>query len=51
MKTIEERLIQDILNTCKAGCCYMSGELFLSLAFRNELELRKIASELNIKIV
>lgn len=43
-------LINRILQTISAGGGYISGELFFTLAFRTEKELKKICRELNIVI-
>jgi len=43
-------LITDILLACKAGGCYMGGDILFALVFRTEAELKKIAQTLNIKI-
>lgn len=48
-KTDKERMITDILQACAAGGCFISGELFFSLAFRTDSELRAICRELCIK--
>lgn len=54
-KTNKEILIQEIIQVCAVsnissnGKCPITGELFFSLAAADESELRKIASELNIK--
>ena len=54
-KSNKEILIQDILQVCAVsnissdGKCPVTGELFFSLLAADESELRKIASELNIK--
>jgi len=44
------KLINEILQVCKAGDCYVSGDLFLGLAFRTEKELKDMAHELHIKL-
>ncbi len=49
---IEKRkpLINEILQTCKANDVPTTGDLFFSLAFRTEAELKDIAQDLHIKI-
>lgn len=43
------KLINEILQVCKASDkCPTTGDLFFSLAFRTETELRNMAHELNI---
>ena len=46
----KQDLITDILQVAKNGDCNIDGDLFFSLAFRTEIELTKIAQELNIKL-
>jgi len=44
----KERLIDEIFIVCKANGVMITGELFISLAFCTESELKKIAHELYI---
>ncbi|MBE0468260.1 MAG: hypothetical protein IBX55_01960 [Methyloprofundus sp.] len=44
----KEVMIQEIIQACKAGGAYISGEFFFTLAFRTEAELRAICVDLNI---
>lgn len=43
-------MINEILQACKANGVYTSGDLFFSLAFRSESELKRICQELHIKL-
>ena len=43
-----KKLIEEILQVCKASDVPTTGDLFFTLAFRTEKELRKIASALLI---
>jgi len=40
---------QSIMNTVKANGIPVSGELWITLIFRSESELKTICSEMNIK--
>ena len=44
------QMIQEIFICMKANQLYISGDLFLTLAFRTEDELKNICRELGIKI-
>lgn len=44
----KEVMIQEIIQKCKAGGAYISGEFFFTLAFCSESELKKICADLNI---
>ena len=46
----KEQMINEILIQCKANNVPTTGDLFFSLAFRTESELKTICSELNIKL-
>ena len=48
MPKSKKDMITDIIQTSKAGGCYIDGDLFLALAFRSESELRTICTELHI---
>jgi hypothetical protein len=41
-------MIEKIIRNMKANSLYVSGDLFLALAFRTESELRTICAELHI---
>ena len=45
----KNRMIQEILLQCRANNTPTTGDLFFSLAFRTDSELKKICSELGIK--
>ena len=45
-----KQLYDTILQTIKAGGCYISGEIVLGLAFLTYDELKKVAVELYIKV-
>ena len=44
----KEEMIAEILLVCKANSVPNSGDIFLSLAFRTESELKSICHELHI---
>jgi len=44
----KSKLINEILQVCKVNDVPTTGDLFFSLAFRTEGELRGMASDLNI---
>lgn len=44
----KEAMIQEIIQTCKAGGAYIGGDFFFALAFCSESELKKICADLNI---
>ncbi len=46
----KEQIIQIILQNLKANNVYISGELFLSLAFRSRSELLSICNEAGIAL-
>lgn len=43
-------MYESILQACKASGVYLSGELVLGLAFKNEQELEAICKKLYIKV-
>lgn len=45
----KENLIKEILMCCKASNTYTGGDLFFSLAFKSEKELKQICQTLYIK--
>lgn len=44
----KDEMIEKILRNCKANRLYVSGDLFLTLAFSTESELRQICRDLRI---
>lgn len=44
----KNQMIQEVLINCQANNVRTTGDLFFSLAFRTESELKKICSELGI---
>lgn len=44
----KEAMINEILMVCKANNVPTTGDLFFSLAFRTESELKRICKELNV---
>ena len=46
----KNQMIQEILICCKANNVPTTGDLFFSLAFRTESELRSICQQLHIRM-
>ena len=44
----KSKLINEILQVCKANDVPTTGDLFFGLAFRTEAELREMVAEMNI---
>jgi hypothetical protein len=50
MKTLTKaQMINEILQLCVVNNVYTSGELFFSLAFMSDEQLKKVCTELGVK--
>ena len=46
----KKNLVTDIIQTLRAGDCYISGDLFFSLIFLDNKQLKSIAGELYMNV-